>query len=153
MELTALSSLISAFGLSLLIGLGIVALYAIALITSSAIEQIPLKTLVRKTPKLSFGLIALVAFGLIMGTIIGSSTTFKTQQLEAIEARYGYELLSAQVERLEWPKKAPTQTTIFGSARLDENLDVTLVWDDGVYRLVNSESLGYKEIEIKEVSQ
>jgi len=135
--------LVSAVGL-LLIGS---ALALLLVVTTSAVKQIPLGQLFATWKKrLIVGLLGATVLAVI-GVLIATPIAFTDAQKSLVKDTYGLELSTSQLALLQWPKETPNQTTIFGDVRLDKNLEIALIWDDGVYRLVESASLDYVELD------
>lgn len=155
MDLNILPSLLTAFGFGLL-GVGAaIFVYILVIIALSAVKQIPIKELLQKLTLVSWfvGGVTLMYFILVVS--VGGPSSFQEKQLVEIKMRYGLELSESQIDLLEWPKSAPAKadTTIFGTVRLDDNVTVTLIWADGVYRLVNADSLVYDEVKLEKSSK
>lgn len=150
MELSVYTTIFEGFLYGVLVVLGVALIYCGALVITSAVKQIPLKTLSNKVLGYTAGLGVLSFLIVGLGVLLGATVVFLDRQVVEIEQRYGLELTRGQVERLNWPKENPANTTVYGDLRLDDNRSVTLLWDDGVYRLALSETLVYEEIPLQD---
>ncbi len=146
MELNFSEPFLEVLGLVVGLILAAVALALLGLVITSAVRQIPLNEIFAQWKVKGLVGVGIAALLGLVAVAIASPIAFSTAQGELIEKNYGLELTSSQLALLQWPNSAPGQTTIFGDVRLDKNVEVTLIWDDGVYRLVESASLAYVEL-------